>query len=180
MSRSRDEQVAHAARGGFCARHTWQYEKLASAKEVCTSYILLLQDVARRLASLVEATESLPDLVRAIVEMAPKRADCKACQAQATAEEEAIESSLGKLQNTSEGKVPLLCLPHLHRLLGRPHAIGIAKKVLEQQARVLEETAANMQRFALKQDALRRDLFSEEEQRAGEQGLMLLVGHKRV
>jgi len=180
LSRSRDEQAAHAKRGGFCVAHTWQYEQLASPRGVCTSYPLLLQSVARRLASLVGTTQSVPEMARAVSEATPNHTDCSACAVRAAAEERAIADLLTELQGTADAAIPLLCLPHLHSLLVNVRDVGIANRLFDCHARAYEETAANMQRFVLRQDARRRDLFSDEERQAHELGLMLLVGHKRA
>ena len=49
--------------------------------------------------------------------------------------------------------------------------------MVRRAAVLLRRTSEDMQRYSLKHDALRRDLVSEEEQRAYRQALMLLCGH---
>jgi hypothetical protein len=52
--------------------------------------------------------------------------------------------------------------------------------MLESHARLLERTAEDLQRYALKHDALRRYLTSAEERQASLLALLLLAGHRNV
>lgn len=47
-------------------------------------------------------------------------------------------------------------------------------------AALLERTAEDLERYALKHDALRRYLTSEEERRASQIALLLLAGHRNL
>ena len=47
-------------------------------------------------------------------------------------------------------------------------------------AELLERTAEDLQRYAIKYDALRRHLTSEEERRASQLALLLLAGHRNL
>lgn len=58
---------------------------------------------------------------------------------------------------------------------GRP-----AQNLLHVHARLLERTAEDLQRYALRHDALRRYLTSEEERQASQLALLLLAGHRSV
>jgi hypothetical protein len=55
-----------------------------------------------------------------------------------------------------------------------------ARQILSAHANLLERTAEDLQRYALKHDALRRYLTSEEERRASQIALLLLAGHRSV
>jgi hypothetical protein len=54
------------------------------------------------------------------------------------------------------------------------------RNLLHAHARLLERTAEDLQRYALRHDALRRYLTSEEERRASQLALLLLAGHRSV
>jgi hypothetical protein len=54
------------------------------------------------------------------------------------------------------------------------------RNLLYAHARLLERTAEDLQRYALRHDALRRYLTSEEERRASQLALLLLAGHRSV
>jgi hypothetical protein len=56
----------------------------------------------------------------------------------------------------------------------------MARVLLEFEAAILERLAENMERYALKHDALRRGLQSEDERVAYHRGLSQLVGDKRL
>ena len=57
---------------------------------------------------------------------------------------------------------------------------GAASELLAAHASLLERTAEDLQRYALKHDALRRYLTSEEERRASQNALLLLAGHRNL
>lgn len=69
-----------------------------------------------------------------------------------------------------------LCMLHLAAVLGRETDPEAARNLILEEARVLERISEDMQTYALKHDALRRELTSDEEGRAYLLGLSLLVG----
>jgi hypothetical protein len=73
-----------------------------------------------------------------------------------------------------------LCLPHLRLILARNTDEELSRYLLECEADLLERTAEDMQRYAIRHDALRRALTSAEERNSYLQGLQMLVGHKAV
>lgn len=73
-----------------------------------------------------------------------------------------------------------LCLPHLEQLLPHVKAPSLREQLLLLEAAVMERTAEDMQRYAIKHDALRRHLVSREEHDAPLLGLQLLVEHRSV
>jgi hypothetical protein len=79
-------------------------------------------------------------------------------------------------------RLPLsaLCLPHLQLILERTEDDSLRKFLLSREAAFMERIAEDMQRYAIKHDALRRDLASNEEQDSYLQALQLLVGHRNV
>ena len=54
------------------------------------------------------------------------------------------------------------------------------RRLVLREAAMLERTAEDMQRYAIKHDALRRHLVSQEENDAPLLGLQLLTGHRSV
>ncbi len=183
LSTSREAQSAHATDGGFCAMHTWQYEKIASPHGVCTAYAEFLETVAHQLRSMAGKAESAADLSLGIARLAILSPKCKACQVQASAEEDVLSTWLSKVSGTGKNgpqELPLLCFLHLPAFLARIADLELARKLMERQAEICERVSENMQRSALKHDARRRALLSDEERRAHLQGLMILAGHRRV
>ncbi len=183
LSTSREAQSAHAADGGFCAMHTWQYEKIASPHGVCTAYAEFLETVAHQMRSVASKAESVAGLSLGIARLAVSSPKCKACQIQASAEEEALSTWLSKVSETGKNgpqELPFLCFLHLPAFLARIADLELARRLTERQAEICERVSENMQRSALKHDARRRALLSDEEKRAHLQGLMILAGHRRV
>jgi len=77
-------------------------------------------------------------------------------------------------------RLPILCLPHLSAFLRKVRDTGLGQTLVHFEAALFERLAENMERCALKYDALRRGLQSEDERVAYHRGLSQLVGGKRL
>ena len=76
--------------------------------------------------------------------------------------------------------LPVLCLAHLHRILAaRPDDV-LARAFAERTAEALDRSAENMRRYALKHDAIRRNLLTHEERIAYLLGLARVARDKRL
>ncbi|MGH9533328.1 MAG: dynamin family protein [Terriglobales bacterium] len=174
LSTNAELQARHAACGGFCSRHGWKYEPLASPVGVCSAYPALLR---RRAADLGAEAESLD----APGAGAPKwlQLDCPACPEESEAESRCLQG-LAAQAATEPRRVPVLCLPHFAALLALlPPSLPARTELRRRQAAALERVAENMEQHALKHGALRRGLMVEEELEAHRQGLWLLGGDRR-
>lgn len=99
------------------------------------------------------------------------------------ADDNAIESLMARRAKAGYLELtPLspLCLPHLRLILARSTDQEFSRYLLECEADLLERTAEDMQRYAVRHEALRRGLTSVEERNSYVQGLQMLVGHKAV
>jgi hypothetical protein len=65
-------------------------------------------------------------------------------------------------------------------VLARNTDEALSRHLLEREADLLERTAEDMQRYAIRHDALRRALTSAEERNSHLQALQMLVGHRHV
>ena len=171
-----------ADRGGLCPLHTWQYAEIASPQGISSSYPAVLLAVSTRLKILAESglLTSLGARTRSLL-AGPEK--CRACEEQHTTEERVttqLREELTGKEGQEPAKSPVLCLPHLSALLRRTPNSPIARDLLEFEAAILERLAENMERYALKHDALRRGLQSEDERVAYHRGLSQLVGDKRL
>ena len=177
-----ETQQDHARRGGFCTLHTWQYEGISSPQGVCEAYPKLTHHVAEALGNragrIAQQGESLEDL-RSLLST-PKT--CRVCQARMEAESRAVENAANAALRAVEQEphVPACCLPHLLLVVGSLGMGEAAQRLLQAHARLLERISEDLQRYALKHDALRRYLTSEEERRASQLALLLLAGHRNV
>jgi len=177
-----NERAALARRGGLCPLHTWQYAEIASPQGISSAYPQVLKEISRRLSHLAypEGAGSINDRSRGL--MARPEA-CRACQEQATAEKRVLNEILERLNASKEqepAKLPILCLAHLGALLKKLPDGDSARALLDFEAALFERLAENMERYALKHDALRRYLNSDDERVAYHRGLSQLVGDKRL
>jgi len=175
------QQRAHAASGGFCSLHTWQYEHIASPQGVCLAYAPLLAAVARHLRSVAASSSSLRSMRDRIRDLYPSTDKCPACQRTAEAERMAVEQLREMFVQREEGAAEDgLCVPHLGAVLGRERDLETARNLLLEQAHTLDRISEDMQTYSLKRDALRRELVGEEERMAHLLGLSRLVGGRRL
>ncbi len=176
-------QREHAARRGFCTLHTWQYETISSPYGVCTAYPELAYRLAAELRAIAQESHQgrySPEKVRTLLS---NTKTCPVCGVRVAAEQEAVEEMAARVRNAAgaaDAHAPVLCLPHLTMLAGRLGAGEPAARLLEGHAELFERTAEDLQRYAVKHDALRRYLTSEEERKASLLALLLLAGHRNV
>lgn len=163
--------------------HTWQYEGISSPYGVCTAYPALAHLLAARLNELAVIAAQPQESVTSTGALSPTTATCRVCEIRAEAERKAVEEVARALKSASHAdgaRAPACCLPHLQlvtRFLGPGQA---AEQLLRSHADLLERIAEDLQRYAIKYDALRRHLTSEEERRASQLALLLLAGRRNV
>jgi hypothetical protein len=179
LSTRAETQEAHARRGGFCPLHTWHYEQAASPRGVCTAYPRLLNRVARSLRALGKSGSRVSGSVPTLLAYS-----CPACEVRWHTEDVLIgrmaKEIATEVEQSGGGKLPPLCLPHLELMLSRIQDGSKRRRLLLREAAAMERIAEDMQRCAIKYDALRRDLVSREENDASLIGLQLLTGHRNV
>jgi hypothetical protein len=178
-----EAQRDHAARGGFCSLHTWQYENLSSPYGVCTAYPALVHRIAADLQHTAKAAPGLGGYAETVDQLIAKLETCRVCQVRIHAEREAVKRAAGKAiqaAGSSARRLPACCMPHLAmtmKALGRGQA---AESLMHAHSEFLERLAEDAQRYALRHDALRRHLTSEEERRASQLLLLMLTGHRSL
>ena len=176
-------QQEHARRGGFCPLHTWQYEGISSPQGVCEGYPRLVHRLATQLKELAVHAIPQDESVENIDSLLPTTKTCCVCEVRIEAEQRAVEEIAAVAQRAPGANgacVSACCLSHLRMVIeilgpGQP-----ARELLKAHANLLERTAEDLQRYALKYDALRRHLTSEEERSASQLALLLLAGHRNV
>jgi small GTP-binding protein len=178
-----ETQREHASRGGFCPLHTWQYENISSPYGVCTAYPQLAHRIAGELERLAaqtsDANRSLEDLNKLLA----TAEICRVCEIRIEAEKKAVNIAAAAVRDAAVSggeRLPACCLPHLALVVASLGDGQPARNLLHAHARLLERTAEDLQRYALRHDALRRYLTSEEERRASQLALLLLAGHRSV
>jgi glycosyltransferase A (GT-A) superfamily protein (DUF2064 family) len=98
-------------------------------------------------------------------------------------EQEAVETVATAIKGAAEqadGHMPACCLTHLALVTESLGPGKLTNRLIQSHAVLLERTAEDLQRYALKHDALRRHLTSEEERVASHLALLLLAGHRNL
>lgn len=177
-----EAQVEHARRGGFCSLHTWQYETISSPYGVCVAYPELVHRIAAELKGFTEEMGKPAASMENIRTLLPTTQTCPVCEVRIDAEKRAVQNTAETARDaTAPGAhVPACCLSHLAMTVASLGPGESSRKLLDSHATLLERTAEDLQRYALKHDALRRHLTSEEERQAAQLALLLLAGHRNV
>jgi len=177
-----ETQQDHARRGGFCPLHTWQYEGISSPQGVCEAYPKLTHHIAEELGDAASRIAQRGDPIENLRSLLPTSKTCRVCRARIETERSAVEDTANAARRALEQEphVPACCLPHLILVINLLGPGKGAQRLLEAHARLLERTYEDLQRYAIKHDALRRHLTSEEERRASQLALLLLAGHRNV
>ena len=178
-----ETQHEHARRGGFCSLHTWQYENISSPYGVCTAYSELAHRIAGELNRLAEAASHFSGALEDAKRLLATADTCRVCEVRIEAERKAVEIATDAARDAdgTEGKhLQACCLPHLVLVVESLGTGRLAQNLLLAHAKLLERTAEDLQRYALRHDALRRYLTSEEERQASQLALLLLAGHRSV
>ena len=178
-----DTQREHARRGGFCSLHTWQYENLSSPYGVCTSYPELARRMSTELERAAAGTSDAHWTAERITQLGGSQDTCRVCQVRVEAERKAVNETVAALRRreaSPDGKLPAYCLLHLAMIVGQLGKGRAAEALLSAHAQFFERMAEDAQRYALRHDALRRHLTSEEERRASQLMLLMLAGHRSL
>jgi hypothetical protein len=175
-------QQEHARRGGFCPLHTWQYETISSPYGVCVAYPELVHRLAAKLNGFASEIGDQGESMENLRSLLPTTKTCRICEVRIDAEKMAVQDSAEIVLHTttSDASVPACCLSHLIMVADTLGSGEPAQKLFNSHANLLERTAEDLQRYALKHDALRRYLTSEEERQASQLALLLLAGHRNV
>ena len=173
-----EAQQSHFRSHGFCPLHTWQYEGISSPYGVCVAYPALAHGTSTYLDQIV-ARGGDAEGVRQLV-ATPQ--SCPACEVRLGSEGAAVEEvvALARQATACAARLPACCLPHLAMVAKSLGPGESTRKLLAAHAALLERTTEDLQRYALKHDALRRYLTSEEERRAAQIALLLLAGHRNL
>jgi GTPase Era involved in 16S rRNA processing len=177
------DQREHARNGGFCSLHTWQYENISSPYGVCAAYPGLAHRMASELQSFVPTADGPGPSVAGVNQLQASRSTCRVCRVRIEAERRAVKevaSTVQRFASKSDGAVPACCLPHLGLTVGILGNGRPTQLLLDAHAQLFERLAEDAQRYALRRDALREHLTSEEERRASQLLLLMLVGHRSL
>jgi hypothetical protein len=178
-----DEKVQeeYATELGFCAAHTWHLAAIASPRGLSHGYPKLLEHIAEELAKLNGAS---PDISNGIAALLKKSESCRVCRLLQDTEEMYMHR-LAALLEQEDTRVAYarshgVCLRHLSLLVPFLTSREVVRFLLSEKSKHLKETAADMQRYALKHEAMERDLINRDEQYAYLRALVHVAGARNV
>jgi hypothetical protein len=172
-------QRAFAASRGFCAIHSWQFSQIGSPVGLSTGYAPLVERTASELRNVLSLITAPSNADLSSVEPA-NAVTCAACEV--LRQTEAVETAalvgvLGDADPTEE-QTGSLCLPHLRATLSVAPDTDMARRLIGDVTRNLDELAEDMRSYVLKREALRRGLINTREERAWRRALVTLVGER--
>jgi hypothetical protein len=171
------EQEAFAKSGGFCPFHIWQLEAISSP----VGFSVGCARLVRRIAGLLEEAALSPDCVnREFPQLIPEAKNCRVCALLREAEQRQIktlsaslqEAAIKELYARSQG----VCLRHLEMLVQANSNFETSRFLLQTASTVLQLVSEDMEGFALKREAARRHLVSEDEGDAYLRAVIHLAG----
>jgi GTP-binding protein EngB required for normal cell division len=182
LSHSRELQLFHASRSGFCSLHTREYSRLASPQGIASGYPQTLLFVAEQLRLLSHEGRLRADWKDQFEMFLPDHQKCQACQVVAETEETTMNDFVLEYADRSpvDDYLPCVCVRHLNGILQKAPETNLANRLLLHSATVLERTAENMERFALRHGGLHMELATDDALGSPEKGLNLLVGQPNV
>ena len=173
---ARDVRQSLVDRNGLCPLHTWRYAALSTPRDNCVAYAPVVEGWAEHLRRIGAEARPAGEWAAALDGLLPTQESCVICQICDEAEAKAVADVAGRWAADPQAELSAICVRHLPRLVA---AIGDAERVralLAFQAELFERVTEDMKRYALKFDAVRRYLASEEEDRAAARGLRLMAG----
>lgn len=180
LSADRAAQADLARRGGFCGDHAEQFRRIAATREVATAFTPVLWAQAATLRRLAASDPSPASASEGVAALLPSGAHCPICSVARQREAAEISSLVALIAAQGPDIIharSALCLPHLGRLVGALSDGAARRALLLREAALLERLAEDAQRFALQQDAVRRDMASKEDLAAADRAMRVLLDH---
>lgn len=179
ISMQEEDQAGFAAELGFCPLHTWQLLALASAHGASVGYARLAEEAARRLHRISDG----PAREEKLRQLVHDSRNCRVCRLLRQAEADYIgqlavwlgEAAGRRWYRRSQG----VCLRHLSLLVAAVDADD-QQFLIDHGAQRFEEAAEDMRSYALKHEAVRRELQNRDEEEAYRQAVIHLVGERYV
>lgn len=172
------QQQAFAENGGFCPFHLWQLESISSP----VGFSVGVAKLVKRIAQLLERSTSTKSAKEILQEIQPRPAQCPVCDLLRQAEHEFLgkfvialsEPQTKKLYNQSQG----VCLHHLGMAFVISPDQETTTLLLRTASTGFQLMAEDMEGFALKREASRRHMVTEDEEDAHLRAAIHLAGAK--
>lgn len=170
---SRSVRETFARMGGFCARHSWQYDVLSSPRASCIAYAEALETLVSRLRPLAPCEPA--EIASAVSKVRATPDRCPVCRIFDESERTAIAELAATISGSHEGYSGL-CLMHLERVLPLIATTERALRLITDSSDAYGTIADDMRRYVVKLDARRRDYIDGDERNAARRGLTVLAG----
>jgi predicted GTPase len=181
LSSNEQTQRLFADELGFCPLHTWQLADLSSILGLSTSYPRLLERLAHEFSNLTASAHNVLDSLNKLRENSKT---CRVCALLQASEQQYIARMATLLADPAAQQAYAAaqgtCLRHLDMLLSATTNSDLQKFLLTEAARHFEQWAEDMQSYAIKRDALRRELQNRNEENAHLFALIHLAGHRSL
>jgi len=169
-----------ASKTGFCPIHMWQLLAVSSAHGASVGLAQLAEFVSRHLSNMI----NFQSAVSKVRELMRDSQDCLVCRLLRDTESEYIQK-LASFIADIEGQLHYsysqgVCIPHLGMLLDCFESAERREFLLAHEARRFIEDAEDMRSFALKSEALRRDLQNRDEEDAYVRAVSRLVSSQHL
>ena len=173
------EQESFAECGGFCPFHTWQLEAISSP----VGFSVGCARLVRRISGLLEQIASSPECANeSLPQLFPGPKGCRVCALLREAEQGQIKTLSASLQEAATKELYArsqgVCLRHLEMLVKASSDGKTIRFLLQTASTVLQLVSEDMEGFALKREATRRHLVSEDEEDAYLRAVIHLAGAK--
>ncbi len=179
LSADEPTQRLFAEQLGFCPLHTWQLAALASPRGISLGYPKLLERVSAALSGLRGRPSETAGAVAALIR-SPQ--SCQVCRL-LESEERAYITRVSTFLAEPAGRDTYarghgVCLRHLAALLAGSPPADLSRFLLGEAVQHFDQLAEDMRNFAIKRDALRAGLLTDDEEKAHLRALVHLAGHK--
>jgi GTP-binding protein EngB required for normal cell division len=173
-------QRQYAREFGFCPLHTWQLASVSSPRGLSVGYPRLAERLHADLGAIARNDPS----AEAVARLAANAKSCRACRTMAWVQDDCVRR-LSDLLAHDAGRQSYaasqgVCLKHLPALLAAVVDPAVKPFVIDVAAAQLQTLGEDMQSFALKQEATRRELVNSNERHALRAALEKIVGFKSL
>ncbi|MGC8494393.1 MAG: DUF6062 family protein [Syntrophobacteraceae bacterium] len=167
---------------GFCQIHMWQLEALSSPHGLSLGLSTITDKLSADLAHL--ACKKEPVHGEAVRRLTHPLQGCAVCRLIAEVEHKYLDS-LARFLRTTEGREAYacsqgVCLRHLGMLIAKTSEQETVRFLLDNASRLFLKLSEDMLNYALKRDALRGELLSQDEKDAYIRALVHIAGAKRI
>src|SRR5271166_5607841 len=173
------EQESFAESRGFCQFHTWTLEAISSPVGFSAGCAKLVRRISGLLAQMASSSESASE---SLLQLYPEPMSCRVCAFLREGEQSQIKMLSASLEEAANKELYArsqgVCLRHLAMLVKASPNRETIRFLFQRASTVFQLISEDMENFALKREATRRHLVSEDEEDAYLRAVIHLAGAK--